>query len=170
LQRFYLPWLDIDAMITASEETSLAGTREFFNSDLGEPFVESGVGLAVADLAAAARDYDMQDYRGEPTVMGVDVGMPIFVVVRGHPYLSRNYFEPRRSSEMPLWFAGSVRTFEELEPLMAKYNVRDVVIDEQPEMHKASEFARAHDGVVWLGHYGRAAVARPRRQGPQRGR
>jgi hypothetical protein len=155
LQRFYLPWWDIAAMIAASEETSLAGVREFANSDLGEPFVEPGVGLTIADVAAAATNYDLEEYRGEPTVMGVDVGMPLYVVVRGHPYLSRNYFERRRTSTMPLWFAGSVRTFEELEPLLIKYHVRDCVIDEQPETHKASEFARAHDGTVWLGHYGR---------------
>lgn len=54
-----------------------------------------------------------------------------------------------------LVFAAEVPTFEDLDGLMKRYNVRHCVVDSQPEMHKASEFAKQHRGQVSLARYGR---------------
>ncbi len=64
---------------------------------------------------------------------------------------------PPRAREVPsrLWFAGTVGSFAELATLMLRYRVERCVIDRQPDMHKATEFARQHPSVVVLAAYDR---------------
>lgn len=54
-----------------------------------------------------------------------------------------------------LVFVAEVPTFEELDGLMDRFNVRHCVVDSQTETHKASDFAKKYPGVVSLARYGR---------------
>jgi hypothetical protein len=149
LNRLYSPWLDLRALIQASKLPGPRAQEYFHNSDLGEPFVPPGTGLTIAALDGVRFMYDRSDYDGGPCVMGVDVGIKLHLVIRACPPHGQHQGDERRR----LWFAGIVDTFEQLDDYIERFNVRVVVVDHQPEMHKAEEFAGKHRSKVWLAHY-----------------
>jgi hypothetical protein len=153
LSRLYSPWANIPEMILASQATTPLALQEFYNSDLGEPFVPPGGGLGLNELDAARRKYSVQKYAGQPCVMGVDVGIKLHVVIR-ETKPRRSSFPPLPEFQPRLWFAGQVG-FDELDRLMTKFNVLSCAIDEQPERHKAREFLEQSQGGVWLVTYNR---------------
>jgi hypothetical protein len=61
-----------------------------------------------------------------------------------------------------LWFAGQVSTWDELDALRARFNVKLTVVDSQPEGHGAHEFAARDPEHIWLAQYV-ASVSEPRR-------
>lgn len=139
LNRLYSPWLDVGALIEASGATTLVELQRFQNEDLGEVFTPPGGGLSMNDLDACRGNYTFADYRGEPCVMGVDVGNFLHVVVRQLPEEQERWVRPR------LWFAGAVADFAQLDVLYRQFNVQGCVIDERPETRKATEFAQSHE-------------------------
>ena len=157
LSRLYSPWANIPAMIEASEATTPLALQEFYNSDLGEPYVAPGGGLSVNEIDICRDDYEFSEYAGQPCVMGIDVGLKLHVVIRETSL-------PRRANRRPivaqtpfvsrLWFAGEV-DFADIEMLMEQFNVRSCAIDIQPERHKALEFARVSRRHVWPVDYNR---------------
>ena len=150
LNRLYSPWLDLPAMIAASEATTPAGVQEFQNSDLAEPFVPPGGGLSIDVLDRCRRDYKLDDYGGQPCDMGVDVGIVLHVVIRER--LPDEKVRPNAPAR--LWFAGEVAAFSDLRPLMDRFRVERCVIDALPETHSAHDLAQA-DARVALAHYDR---------------
>ena len=174
LSRLYAPWVNLQQMLEASDNPGLHGTREFYNSDLGEVFAEPGGGLSLDDLDRCRREYEFGDYRGQSCVMGVDVGNDLHVVVREAPaeHIDRDTGKPppglypefwederpaTRLKDEParLWFVGTVRTFEELDLLVARFHVTKCVIDAQPETREAVRLAERHRGKVALARYDR---------------
>ena len=143
LSRLYSPWANIPQMIEASEATGLVATQEFQNSDLGEVFSPPGGGVSLDALDRCRADYSLGDYRQQRCVMGIDVGKLFHVVIRDKDPIPR------------LWYAGEVKEVRELHRLMNDFNVGYAVIDAQPEMRLAAEFARARPRRVWLAQYGR---------------
>ena len=57
LSRLYSYWVDIGAMVDASQATGIKATQEFYNSDLGEPFSPPGGGLTLEELDRARYNY-----------------------------------------------------------------------------------------------------------------
>jgi len=171
MPRLLSPWLNVRDLVTASQDTTLAGTEQFQNSDLGEVFSPPGSSVSLADLDGARRDYTLADYAGQPTTMGVDVGSRLHVVIREWPSnearrarIAKGTLAPRR-----LWYAAEVSTFHELDGLVDRFNVGQVVVDAQPESHAAAEFAQRHSRIAWVAQYRstpgheRDYSARPRR-------
>ena len=165
LNRLYLPWCQLGPMVEASKATTPAALRAFYTSDLGEPFAPPGSSLSPDDLDRCRADYDLSDYAGEDCVMGIDVGLRLHVVIRQlPPHRDEQSTTPaEEADDRRLWSAGEVSTFEELEPLWERFHVRMTVIDAQPELHKAAEFARLHPDAVWLARYS-AGVDGPRQE------
>ena len=159
LNRLYSPWLDLPTMIEASYGTTPAEIQEFQNSDLGEVFVPEGGGLTLDVLDRCRADYGVEDYAGQPCDMGVDVGKKLHVVIREHHFESvriEGGTERRRKSAAPrLWWTGEVDGFAALDDLMQRFHVQVCVVDAQPELHAAPQFADRHPGKVWLAYYGR---------------
>lgn len=189
LSRLYAPWANLQQMLEASDDPGLHGTREFYNSDLGEVFAEAGGGLSLDDLDRCRRQYELGHYQGQTCVMGVDVGKQLHVIIRQAPnvalvtqsrvsrrrpipeaHIDRDTGKPppglypelyedqrptARVKNMParLWFAGTVRAFEALDALMARFHVAKCVIDAQPETREATRFAERHEGKVALARY-----------------
>lgn len=151
LSRLYSPWADIPAMIAASQSPTPRGQQEFQNSDLGEAFVMEGGGLSLATLDSCRQDYALQEYAGEPCVMGVDVGTRLHVVIR--EYGDRHRADPALPRR--LWYADTVATFEELDVLIERFDVASTVIDALPEVHKVGEFVRRHALTARVAWYGR---------------
>ena len=151
LSRLNAPWLDVLALVEASASPTPLGQQEFHNSDLGEPFSVAGGGLSLDALDRARRGYRFEDYDGQRCVMGVDVGTKLHVVIREFSDEARG----DGACPRPLWFAGIVDRFEQLDGLIEHYQVASVVIDALPEVHKVSEFAVRHGELVRVAWYNR---------------
>jgi len=145
ISRLYSPLANLKAMIYASEDTTPAGQREFQNSDLGETFVPPGGQLSYGDLDACRSDYEMPSGWEEDADMGVDVGSKLNVVIRRRPV----------GGWTRALFIGEVDSFEQLDTLMTRYDVRRCVVDALPEERLAREFARRWQRKVWLAYYDR---------------
>jgi hypothetical protein len=79
---------------------------------------------------------------GQGGYMGVDVGSRLHVVLVA--------CEGKRRRMV---YCDSVRTFAELDALMARYDVDRAVIDANPERREAQAFAKRHRGQVTLAFY-----------------
>jgi len=120
---------------------------EFYNSELGLPYLPAEGGLSEQDLLELVGPYGMTA-RGKGCVMGVDQGNGLHVVVKephesGLVFTVRVHHEPRTDP-----------TFSHLDHFMAAFDVRAVVIDGLPNTHAARAFAQRFPGRVWLSYYG----------------
>lgn len=118
--------------------------QTFYNFDLGLPYTVEGQGLNKTHLDAISNKstYALQ-YNGYRCCMGVDVG-----AVELHYYITDNYNGKPRTL-----LAGTVTKFDELDTLMKMFNVSCCVIDAQPEVHSAKNFAKRFPGRVHLAYY-----------------
>jgi Phage terminase large subunit (GpA) len=161
--RLLSPWADITAMIEASRATSLFAQQEFMNSDLGLPFAPANDGISVEVIDRNRRAYRLEEYAGQSCDMGIDVGTVLNVVIRERVQPGAT----NATHGARLWFAGEV-SFEKIESLMTRFNVKSVVMDGQPEIKFANAFALAHKSRVYLGHYGQQVGGHVRTPGPDR--
>ena len=168
LSRLYSTWANIAQMIEASQATTPAAQQEFYNSDLGEVFSPPGGGLSLDVLDRCRYEYDLEDYAGQPCVMGIDVGTKLHVVVRERPSDEQRNREQDGIRPRPrlLWGAGTVDTVEQLDELWRYFHVEMAVIDSQPEMRLAVEFQRRHPDRVLLARYGRQEPGYVLQSGP----
>jgi len=127
-------WLDWQKALANDWER-----QRFHNSMLGEPYRAEGSGLALADLAASCRDYELPRTAAGCT-MGVDVGQWMHVRISDHP-------EPGMRRAV---FIGKVRTTDDLDRLLERYDVRCCVIDAQPEALLVRKWQQSHRrGRIW---------------------
>lgn len=149
LSQLLSPTVTAAELVAASRKTAPEDVQEFYNSKLGEPFVVEG-GQLTQQILDACRDsaYTMPDI-GEHCTMGVDVGKHL------HVRVSR--WEADRKFAVHI---GTVERFEDLDRLMARYNVDRCVIDALPETRKSQEFADRFPGRVWTAFYTRIDPAK----------
>ena len=155
LNRLYSPWLNIGALIDSSEATSTLEVQEFYNSDLGEVYNPPGGGLTPIELDKCRSNYSVEDYSGQPCVMGIDVGNSLHVVIREDtrkPIRKPESRLPAPELSGKLWFADTVASFEELDRLCEKFNVVSAVIDALPETRLSKSFAERHS-FASIAHY-----------------
>jgi len=114
----------------------------FYNSMLGATF--SGKGSKVTDdvLNACKADY-LMPATAEKCFMGVDVGKKLHVVV----------YKLLPGEQLQLVYAGTIREFEELDYLFARFEVITYVIDAMPETRKSIEYAKKHPGRGYVCRY-----------------
>ena len=159
LNRLYSPWLDLPAMIEESYGTTASEIQEFQNSHLGEVFVPEGGGLTPDVLDRCRDDYGVEEYAGQPCDMGVDVGRKLHVVIREHGFESvriEGGVGRRRKAGAPrLWWTREVEGFEALHDLMQRFHMQVCIVDVQPELHAARQFADRYPRKVWLASYNR---------------
>jgi hypothetical protein len=148
LSRLYSPLANVEAMIREAEAATIYEEQQFRNQVLGEIYVPEGGGLSISQIDQNRQDYRMEDYAGEETFMGVDVGKKLHVVVRVREGDYRH-----RSGRVV--FAAEVDEFAELGNLITRFKVITCVIDSQPEGHLAKQFACAYSYKVYLAMYNR---------------
>jgi hypothetical protein len=54
-----------------------------------------------------------------------------------------------------LWWVGEIASFADLGRLIARFNVKVIVIDAHPDLHKAKEFVLENRPTAWLAYYDR---------------
>lgn len=146
LTKLFSPLADLLPIVQTLQKLDETTRKECWNQDLGEPYTPAGGQLTEQDLDNCLREYALGLAKeNEKTVMGVDVGSLLHVVIRGP-------LDP--NGERPLRLAVEVESFDEVARLIKQYKVGTCVIDALPETRKARELqASFRDGLVWLAYY-----------------
>ncbi len=117
--------------------------KEFYKSDLGLPYETRGNRVTIEDFKNAIdHRYTMQNRSTATTYMGVDVGNKLHVEIM-----------TKLRGKYKTIFAGEFKEFNELSPLLKRFNVRTCVIDINPERRAVKDFAEKHRGVVYMADY-----------------
>lgn len=145
MSKLIAPLSDLRDIIKNLQTTNEDKRKEAYNQDLGLPYKPRGGGLTIQNLDDARRSYHLRDSAKASTVMGVDVGLQLHVVIR-------QTFS--NDGTKPMVWAGAVSSFDDVGFLIRKYQVRTCVIDAMPETRKARELqANCRHGTVWLCYY-----------------
>lgn len=141
---------DLHSILDGLRSDDMEERRQAWNQDLGLPFAMKGGQLTDADLDECRADYSLGAVKGEATVMGIDVGGRLHVIIRARPHVE--------TGQMKLRYVGAVSSWDTLTNLIIDYNVTNVVIDGQPETTKAREIQSAvspdpQTRRVWLCFY-----------------
>ena len=121
---------------------------EFYNSELGLPYLAAEGGLTEMDLLALAGKWG-QTATGKGCVMGIDQGNGLHIVLK-EPHPDKDIVFTVRIHHEPMTDA----TFSHLDHFMEAFDVRACVIDGMPNTHAARAFAQRFPGRVWLAYYG----------------
>ena len=130
--------------------------QAFYNLKLGQPWAAAGT--RITDVSGLPSMGEMIPSYDRQSVMGVDVGNLLHVVIR-------------RTYGGILWAGNLVGNaqWEELGRMMHAYNVDHCAIDVRPETTKASEFARLFPGRVTLVEYNPNPMATEEKYGEKNG-
>jgi hypothetical protein len=149
-------------LIEASKKKAPHLVKSFYNSGLGLPYAEASGGLDRTAIAAAISAG--QSYNGGPMLMesayngtnlvtaGIDVSSARGLHVRVSEHLDPLTTPGHRKRAL---FVGTVDSFEELERLLDRYQVRFGVIDALPEGLLALGLAERYPGRVYTALYSR---------------
>jgi hypothetical protein len=153
VNRLYSPRADLAELartgyaILEGRVSDPTAVQEFYNQALGEPYAPAGGCLSDEILLACVGDYGMPaPATRAPAVMGVDVGTVLHVWVKAPAPDA-----PDGTTRALL--VGTVPSFEELDRLMARYDVALCVVDAEPEGHEAAKFAARFPGRVYRCFY-----------------
>lgn len=117
--------------------------RFFYNFDLGLPYETKGSKLTKDNLDTIVNKSNYEiSYNGYRCCMGVDVGTRINIIITEN-----------NSGRPKVIYAGTVKTFEELDRFMKVYNIIMCVIDGLPETRESKKFAKRFSGRVFLAYY-----------------
>jgi len=130
--------------------------QEYYNSKLGLPKLMEGAQLDLPTVEQNKGNYESPQYVSPDRyiTMGVDVGTLLNVEITDWampPSIQAKEIHARAVPSVVK--ALTVKNFEDLDGLMAQYNVRYCVIDKDPDRRKALEFAKRFPGKVKLCHY-----------------
>lgn len=144
LSRLSLPNPPLREMRMAMEQKVSTNMETFYRQDLGVPWVTEDDRLTLDNLSNCAHPWMLNElaYRCRRTVMGVDVGKRLHVVIRG-------FFEDR----WHLHKAFTCADFEELDYWLAYHGVDMCVVDALPESRAARSFFSRHPDKVRLCMY-----------------
>lgn len=134
--------------IMRRDVTSPSAIQEFWNQDLGLAHAPEGGQLSRTEIEACAADYSLNEWAPRGCYMGVDVGGKLHVRI--------DAVGPNSKSRAA--YIGTVPAFEDLDPLMRRYDVSRCVVDAAPEGHEARKFARRWPGRVYLCSYPNAST------------
>lgn len=165
---FHVPQLYSSATLAAAPniakmvlqaETDPTVEQELWNSKLGLPHAVKGAKVTDDDIQRCIGTYAKPpNFIGQNIItMGVDVGKVLHYEVDlwTLPEHRTPGLEINDESKPYLLTEGEVRSFEQLDHLLTKFNVRFTVVDRQPETREAYKFACRHWGRVYLCLYGK---------------
>ena len=137
INQLYSPRLNIKKVVEESRKTAEWEVQQFYNQVLGLAYEPKGAKITEADLDACIRKYIIP-MKTQESFMGVDVGRVLHVIIR---------------DKTKVLYIGEHKEFEELDKLMAEYNIKKVVIDALPETRKVQEFINKFPGRAHLCYY-----------------
>lgn len=142
-------------------QTDPAAEQELYNSKLGLPHTVDGARIMETDIQKVVRGHKKHEARaGGLITLGIDVGKWLHWELDEWSVPPHYAVDVNTDSVPKVLTQGKFRDFEELDVLMADFNVSFCVIDANPERRKALEFANRHYGRVKLCFYGRGITGK----------
>lgn len=146
------PFVSLNQLAVNAVATEPSELEEFYRSDLGLPHQPGGGGISedmLQRLGGTLPNGQLPNLAWRQTTMGVDVGARFHYRVTsigsdGWPYVRA---------------MGAVRTWSDLDVLMATFGVELCVVDALPELHTAMAWAQRHPGRVLRAYYPSNAAA-----------
>jgi len=120
-------------LVSQYDQTKL---QQFHNQWLGMPFKAEGTGFTREIILGAVDDTYSMPFDCKGAVAGVDVGKTLNVMV-----------STPQAGHHRIVYIGTVRDFDELHTIWARYGVVRGVIDMMPEERLVRDFCRAHPGA-----------------------
>lgn len=157
LRGYHVPWaafpfVRLEELAVAAVSQEPHEQEEFYRSDLGVPYDAAGSRITREQLQRLSADLpggQLPQQEWGQTTMGVDVGSRFHYRVSSLD--SKGIAHVRA--------AGAVRTWAELDALMARYGVRLCCIDALPEQHGAAAWQDRHAGRILRAFYPSTATA-----------
>lgn len=116
---------------------------DFYNLKIGLAYVEAHNRLSVEQVLDLCGTEGIVSESKGPCFMGIDQGSDLHVVIgQKHPQ------KAGKIVHMEVY-----KDWEELGPLMKRFNVLRAVVDALPETRNARAFAKRHEGKVYLNYY-----------------
>lgn len=144
IRGYHVPWwpfpvVDLVEYAVTAVSQDPSDLTELYRSDLGLPYEASGSRITREMLAALSHALEggrLPEMTWVDPTMGLDVGS------RFHYRVSADGEDGQRY----VLAMGSVRTWDEVDGLMATYGIRLCVVDAFPEQHAARAFVDRHPG------------------------
>ena len=133
VSRLFTPRTTLKELLELYEDTS--NIQEFYNSNLGLPYSPANSKLSHGDIVRRCiGDAELATYSKEETWCGIDVGKKCnWIVATGN------------SKDINV-IAYGICTFDEIEKLLYKFNVRCLVIDLRPEEQSVKRIIKGKAG------------------------
>jgi hypothetical protein len=116
---------------------------DFYNLKIGIAYVEAQNRLSIQEVLGLCGSDGIASEDPGPCFMGVDQGKDLQVVIGKRDYVKAG----------KIIHLGICRDWEELDPLMKKFNVSRCVVDALPETRNARAFAERHKGRIFINYY-----------------
>jgi hypothetical protein len=143
ISQLFSPKIDPGEILEEYRTTRYAD--RFYNLKIGIPWADLERRLDAASVLALCGDAPFAETADPDTIwysMGVDTGRALHVVIQRS--------DPNRQGPERIVYMEECREFGDLDRLMARFNVSCCVIDGLPETHATREFAKRHQGKVFL--------------------
>jgi len=144
-------YVDPGKVLKAFREPPNRNLAEFYNSKLGLAYISADNRLTVQDVYSCCGQEAMSMNHTGPCAMGVDVGSLLNVVVGCRP----------KEKVLQIIYMARVSSFNDVHDIAQRFNVKYAVIDMEPELRKAREFAQAEHYPVFLCDYQDHVVTGP---------
>lgn len=137
--------------------------QEYYNSKGGLPHIVKGARITDTDIMACTGNYQMQkSAKGQMTTIGIDVGKWL------HYEVDQWFINPAATSTNDVNLianprilrTGRVKDFHQLDALMFDYNIKQAIIDVEPETRKAKEFCDRFQGIAKMCRYTRGVTGK----------
>jgi len=133
------PQVDLKKLLHKYQTTELP--QQFFNLDIGIPWVDSENKLSEKDVLALCDSTLRREKSHEgPCTMGVDTGKHFHYVI--------TTWNKARTKRV-LVTAGTVTSWRDLSDLVSRFGVTLCVIDAQPLIHDTKNWIQAHKPVAY---------------------
>lgn len=116
---------------------------EFFNLKIGVAHVEASDRLTREEVLKLCGSEGNASQDSGPSTMGIDQGKTLHVVIS----------KRHRKKAGQIIHLGVYKDWEDLDPLMKRFNVIKAVVDGLPEQRNARAFAERHPEKVFLSYY-----------------
>jgi len=151
ISRLNSSFADLKKILATFQDPGIKNKAEFYNSTLALAYVSAENRLNPADVySRCGQDLAAMNHPG-PCCMGVDVGRELHVVIG---------FKPKEK-QLQICHLARLSGFNDLHDLAQRFHVKCCVIDMEPELRKAREFAESEPYQVFLCDYQDSIVAGP---------
>jgi hypothetical protein len=144
VSKLFTPIADLNQMMLDSKDP--IKEQEFYNSDLGLPYEPKGSKLTDANIDACRGNYTYWNRNNDKkirTLAGTDIGNKIHTIIG---IIDNDTGKPK------VLTAVESDDWEELNLIYNDFNVKNAVIDANPDKDEAIHFQKEHEGI-WLSYY-----------------